>query len=253
MSAAAVHIETPEGISFALPLASTSARSLAWAIDVCAITALASSAGKLTEALGAVNPDAAAAAYVIAYFICSMGYSMVLEWHWRGQTIGKRLMGLRVVDAEGLRLQFSQVVMRNLLRFVDILPLFYLVGGVATVFSSHRQRLGDLAANTVVIRHVPVSHPDATEALGSAYNSLLSYPHLAARLRSRVGPEEALAALRALRLRDGFDPAARLELFAQMAAHFQSLVRFPDEAVEGLTDEQYVRNVMQIVYGGARG
>lgn len=253
MSAAAVRIETPEGIAFSLPLASTSARSLAWAIDVCAITALASSIGKLTQALGAVSPDAAAAAYVIAYFLCSMGYAMVLEWHWRGQTIGKRLMGLRVVDAEGLRLQFSQVVMRNLLRFVDILPLFYLVGGAATFLSSHRQRLGDLAANTIVIRHARVAYPDAVGTLGSAYNSLLAYPHLAARLRSRVGPEEAVAALRALRLRDGFDPAARLELFAQIASHFQNLVRFPEEAMEGLTDEQYVRNVMQIVYGGAKG
>jgi hypothetical protein len=45
-----------------------------------------------------------------------------MEWRWRGQTIGKRVLRLRVVDAQGLRLHFTQVVLRNLLRFVDMLP-----------------------------------------------------------------------------------------------------------------------------------
>ena len=82
----------------------------------------------------------------------SLIYAVVSEWVWRGQTVGKRLMGLRVVDARGLRLEPSQVIVRNLMRLLDALPALYLVGGIACVFSRHRQRLGDLAAGTVVVR-----------------------------------------------------------------------------------------------------
>ena len=72
---------------------------------------------------------------MVVYFVISVAYAIVLEWRWRGQTIGKRLLGLRVMDVHGLRLQLPQIALRNLLRLVDMLPLFYLVGGLACVFS----------------------------------------------------------------------------------------------------------------------
>ena len=55
-------------------------------------------------------------------FAISVGYAIFTEWFWRGQTVGKRLLRLRVIEEQGLRLQFSQIVTRNLLRFVDMLP-----------------------------------------------------------------------------------------------------------------------------------
>src|SRR5206468_9747860 len=96
----------------------------------------------------------------LSYFVVSIGYTITCEWSWRGQTLGKRLLRLRVVDAEGLRLQFNQVVTRNLLRFVDSLPIFYFVGGVVCWFSPKCQRLGDIAANTVVICYPRIAEPD---------------------------------------------------------------------------------------------
>ena len=83
------------------------------------------------------------------------------EWYWRGQTVGKRVLKLRVMDEQALRLEFSQIVVRNLLRFVDFLPGLYLVGGTACVLSRRFQRLGDLAANTIVVRNPEV---DAAES-----------------------------------------------------------------------------------------
>jgi signal transduction histidine kinase/ActR/RegA family two-component response regulator len=77
-----------------------------------------------------------------------------------------------VVDAEGLRLQFHQIVTRNLLRFVDSLPLFYFVGGLVAWFNPKCQRLGDLAANTIVIRSPRLAEPDLDQLLAGKFNSL---------------------------------------------------------------------------------
>ena len=173
---------------------------------------------------------------------------MATEWAWRGQTIGKRLLRLRVMDAQGLRLQFHQVLLRNLLRFVDMLPALYLVGGLACLFSRRAQRLGDLAANTVVVHSAKYTEPDLDQLLAGKFNSLRQYPHLEARLRQRVSPAEARLALQALVRRDELDPAARVELFAELAEHFKSIVTFPPEAVEAMPDEQYIRNVVDILF-----
>jgi len=139
-------------------------------------------------------------------------------------------------------------VMRNLLRFVDMLPAFYLVGGIATLVNRRGQRLGDLAANTVVVRNPKLREPDLEQLLAGKYNSLREYPHLEARLRQRVTPTQAAIAMRALLRRDGLDARARVELFGELAEDFRSLVTFPPEAVEGMPDEQYVRNVVDVLY-----
>jgi len=172
----------------------------------------------------------------------------VLEWFWRGQTLGKRLLRLRVMDAQGLRLQFSQIVIRNLLRFVDMLPAFYLVGGIACLASRRAQRLSDFAANTIVVRNPKIQEPDLDQLLAGKFNSLREYPHLAARLHQRVSPGEARVALQALIRRDELNAQERVELFSEIAAHLRSLVEFPPETTEGITDEQYVRNVVDVLF-----
>ena len=63
-----------------------------------------------------------------------------------------------------------------------------------------------------------------------------------------MSPAEAAVALQALLRRDEFDPVARVELFAELAAHFRTKVEFPAEATDGITDEQYIRNVVDVVY-----
>ena len=124
-----------------------------------------------------ISLDLSRAVAIVAYFAAQIGYGLFCEWLWRGQTIGKRLLRLRVVDAYGLRLQFSQIVIRNLLRFVDMLPAFYLVGGLAALINARTQRLGDLAANTVVIRSPQITQPDLAQVLAGKFNSLRQHPH----------------------------------------------------------------------------
>jgi uncharacterized RDD family membrane protein YckC len=241
-------IRTPEGIVFSQVLAGPGTRFLAALIDIMCVTVLDSALSSVLGLLRFIGPGFANAALTLGYFIISICYGILLEWLWRGQTVGKRLCRLRVVDAEGMRLQIDQIITRNLLRPVDLLPLFYFVGGVSYWFSAKCQRLGDIAANTIVVRTSAVVEPDLDQLLAGKFNSLRQHPHLAARLRQRVSPGEAATALQALLRRDEFEPAARVALFEQLAAHFQAKVDFPGEATDGLADEQYIRNVVDVIY-----
>jgi uncharacterized RDD family membrane protein YckC len=241
-------IRTPEGIAFPLLLAGPITRFLAWFLDAACITGAAFVLNLFTSLLGIISADLATAFFFIAFFLLSIGYPILAEWRWRGQTLGKRLLRLRVMDVQGLRLQFSQIMIRNLLRFIDSLPLLYTVGGIVCFFSKRAQRLGDLAANTIVVRSSDLNEPDLSQVMAGKYNSFRNYPHLAARLRQRLSVEEAGIALQAILRRDRLRPVQRVELFQQVAEHLKQVVQFPEEAVEGLTDEQYVRNVVDLLF-----
>lgn len=227
---------------------------MAWGIDIVVISAISTGLNMLCMVTGIVSVDFAIALSLIGYFVVSIGYGVVMEWAWRGQTIGKRFLRLRVMDAQGLRLQFHQILMRNLLRFADLLPACYMVGGIACLVTQRAQRLGDLAANTVVVHTPKHLEPDLDHLLAGKFNSLRQHPHLEARLRQRVSAEEARLALQALVRRDDLEPAARVRLFSELAEHFKEIVAFPPEAVEAMPDEQYIHNVADILFrtrGGA--
>ena len=206
-------IRTPEGIEFALPLSGPFSRMLALAVDFGAIAVIGSGIEKLIAPLVVFGQDLAQATQIVLFFAIYLLYSGLSEWLWRGQTVGKRLLGLRVVDARGLRLEPAQVIVRNLMRFIDALPALYLVGGTACVLSRHRQRLGDLAAGTVVVRTLKPARPDLDQFLHGKYNSLAESRHLAARLRQKVSPEIANVAFESLVRREEVEPGARLALF----------------------------------------
>ncbi|MEA2467599.1 MAG: hypothetical protein QOJ57_1725 [Thermoleophilaceae bacterium] len=81
----------------------------------------------------------------LAYFLICEGAT--------GQTLGKRLIGIRVVSADGSRASWGQVLARTVLRIVDALPIFYIVGLITVLATGRgrRQRVGDLAAGTLVV------------------------------------------------------------------------------------------------------
>lgn len=242
-------IRTPEGVAFSLPLAGPFSRFLAWLLDVACVYVIAKIAGTMVNLLGFISMDISQALSIITFFAINIGYAIMLEWYWNGQTLGKRVVGLRVMDIRGLRLRFGQIAIRNLLRAVDSLPLFYLLGGLISLFSRHGQRLGDLAGNTIVVRTDKLAEPQLDRVLDqNRYNSLRSHPHLAARLRQRIGPREADLALQALVRRDELDPDARVTLFRSMADYFKRKVAFPHEAVSAISDEQYVRDVVDLLF-----
>ena len=106
----------------------------------------------------------------------------------------------------------------------------------------------DFAANTIVTWSPLISEPDLKQLLEGKYNSFREYPHLEARLRQHVTPPEAQIAVQSIVRRDDLEPEARVGLFRDLAAYFQSMVTFPQEATDGISDEQYVRNVVAALF-----
>ena len=243
-----LRIRTPEGVEFALPIAGPVSRALAYLVDFLLVVAIDALLIFLFSLLSLISRDLSEALLQVGLFALPIIYGVLAEWLWRGQTVGKRIFQLRVVDAEGLKLRPSQLILRNLLRAVDFLPFFYLVGGITTLLNRKGQRLGDLAAGTVVIRIPRFANPDLDAVLGGRFNSLRTQPHLAARVRQKIHAAEAAIALQALLRRDDLEPVSRISLFRSLADDFRAQVAFPPDIVESLTDEQYVRNVVDLLY-----
>jgi len=241
-------VRTAEGIVFVHRLGGPVARFLALLIDFVAVGVASYLLSVAIGPLLMLNGDVAAAVHIVVGMVLGYAYWVVSEGAFRGQTIGKRMLRLRVLDAEGLPLRWSQVLIRNLLRAADMLPAFYLVGGAAMLLSRRCQRLGDLAAGTIVVSEAKPAVPPFDRLERPRYNSLREHPRHAMRLRQTITPEEAALAVRMLMRRDTFEDQARIACFAAMAAHFRARVALPEEALVGISDEQLVRNVVDIVY-----
>jgi len=91
------------------------------------------------------------AVLIALYFLLIWGYYTLFEALWRGQTPGKHIMKLRVIKDSGRQITFFEALSRNLLRIVDYLPAFYLTGVITMLCTKRHQRLGDLAAGTIVV------------------------------------------------------------------------------------------------------
>lgn len=245
-----LEVRTPEGIVFTLPLAGPMRRMLAMWVDTCVVSLLTYLANTILTVLQLFGEDMAGGVTMVAGFAIFVLYGILSEYYGNGQTLGKRLLRLRVLDAEAKAPTLSQIVVRNLVRIADTLPAMYLLGGIATLVTRNQQRLGDLAARTVVIRMDAESAADWSQIFRGKFNSMASQLHLAARLRQRTDPRIAAIALDAILRRDELDPEARVQLFSQLAGYFRPLVTFPAETVEALSDEQYVRNAVEILYRG---
>lgn len=245
---ATLDIATPEGVIFSLPLAGPVTRSVACFIDYFAMSVAWSFIRAIIEPLAIISADFGIGLMILLQFVFIETARMLMELFWGGQTLGKRILGLRVMDERALKLRPSQVILRNLMRSVDFLPGFYALGGMVSFFNSRGQRLGDLAAGTVVVRSIKATPPDVAGVLTGKFNSFRDHPHLETRLRQKVTPQEAQLALHALVRRDELETEARVRIYEQLATLFRDKVLFPEDAVFGLSDEQYVRNVVETIF-----
>ncbi len=241
-------IKTPEGVIFTLLPAGPAVRFVAWAIDLACVFVILIPLNAALRFVSLLNADTAQALAIACYFLVSVGYAMVSEWRFKGQTVGKHLLSIRVMDEEGKRLRPSQIIVRNLLRIVDSLPLCYMVGGLFCLLTRRSQRLGDMAGATLVIREPKIGRPDLEQIASHKYNSLREHPLVAARLRQRSSAWEADLALQACLRREEFDPSARVQLFSDIAAHFRRLADLPSEVVDRIGGEQLVRDVVDLLF-----
>jgi uncharacterized RDD family membrane protein YckC len=88
-------------------------------------------------------------------FVVLIGYYIIFETFMNGQTIGKRLINIRVRKEGGYAPSFWDILLRNIVRMADFLPSFYLLG-LAVMFTNKKaKRLGDYAAGTIVVKELP--------------------------------------------------------------------------------------------------
>ncbi len=147
-------IDTPENVLLDAEIAGFGTRCLAALVDYLILFILLFIIDYLfAPAYRRINQGTwAVAIFTLVQFVIASFYHLLFELFWSGQTPGKRLLGIRVIQASGMPLTIGGAIIRNLLRLFDFLPLFYVVGMLSLFATRRTQRLGDLAANTVVIR-----------------------------------------------------------------------------------------------------
>jgi uncharacterized RDD family membrane protein YckC len=150
-----VTIATPEGVELDLALAGVGSRFVAAFVDLLLQTVLIIALGLAfvgLDVFGDVGTGLGAAAFAICSFVVVFGYHTFFEVLAAGRSPGKRWTGLRVVRIGGHPITFTASAVRNLVRAVDFLPGYYVVGAIAILVTSRNQRLGDVAAGTIVVR-----------------------------------------------------------------------------------------------------
>jgi len=157
-------IDTPELVALEFPLAGIGSRCLALIIDyllqsvvlvlaVLALFAIAASAPThpQTPARTPLADKWIVAILIAIPFFFQWCYFALFEAFWGGRTPGKRIMHLRVIQQNGRSISFIESLIRNFIRVVDFLPFLYVIGVVSIFVTKRNQRLGDLAAGTLVI------------------------------------------------------------------------------------------------------
>ena len=237
-------ITTPEAVDFAYDLAGAGPRTLAWLVDATIIMVLALGAWMFAAMIGIQ-----AIGFVLV-FVLQTCYFMILETVMHGQTPGKKVFGIRVLDARGFRISFVQSALRNILRFADSLPIFYLVGGAVCLFNRRGLRLGDLAAGTIVIRIPTVPSPERLLPAGQRSDALLGDFALGERVRRVLrSPEKDLLVSLAIR-RERLEPRPRHEVFESAAAWFSGRLEIPKPPT--MSAETYILNLAAIAHSPQR-
>jgi uncharacterized RDD family membrane protein YckC len=218
-----ITVATPEGIELTLALAGAGSRYIAAVIDLALQLVLIVLAALAAFAL--VGGGVGDALFAMAVFAALYLYNILFEVLAAGRTPGKRLTHLRVVRAQGAPVDLPASAIRNLVRLIDLLPGAYLVGLLSILLTERNQRLGDLAAGTLVIRETGVRRRTgwrrrrARRRSSSADTTLPSRPDTTVASAaasgwdvSAVSADELGAVRRFLERRESLDEEARVQL-----------------------------------------
>lgn len=139
-------LTTPEGVRLLLTPAGPFARALAWSFDFLLWTLAVSG-------LVMVLPQSklASGIYALLLFLSYWGYPILCEVYCGGRTLGKHVVGIRVLRADGLPVGWRESSLRNLVLVADFMPVCYASGLVCMLYDTHFRRLGDIVAGTLVV------------------------------------------------------------------------------------------------------
>jgi uncharacterized RDD family membrane protein YckC len=235
-------ITTPEHVPISLEPAGAGSRFLAVLLDTAITTTISSAIAALL--LPIVSRGVAYAILITSSFVLTWSWHVWFETRGQGRTPGKRALSLRVVDARGLPVSLYQSLVRNIVRVIDFAPAFYGVGAAVSLFDPARRRLGDIVANTLVIRE---SQPLAYRGQltdGRRHNSLRT-PRVLRLIRHRVPLEEREFLLRLCLRAEKLAPAARYDLMEEVAGYYRRKLVIEEEQISG---ENLVRDLTAVLF-----
>jgi len=248
---------TPESVEFVYELGGLGSRMVAAAIDhFLVLLGLLGLwvAGCVLMGFASLFGGAIVAVAIAGTFVLYFGYFSYFEWRWNGQTPGKRMMDLRVIDDRGMSIDAFQSLTRNLFRIVDMMPFlfaldfisigFYALGGIAAWVSPQQKRLGDWAAGTLVIRTQKRVIPSAIIAPNEKYNTLQENGALRQRIKRSLSLEEREVLLQLCLRRNELEFAGRQTLFADAAALLEARLEVTREPF--LSEEKFVQNIVAV-------
>lgn len=235
-------ITTPEHVPIRLEPAGAGSRFLAVLIDFVLVSAIGALVYKVVQTF--LPPGAAQAVFVTVQFLLTWGWHIYFETRRQGRTPGKRALRLRVVDARGLPVSLYQSLVRNIARVLDFAPVFYGVAGVVTLLSPTRRRLGDIIADTLVVRDAqPLAY--SGQLAGERRHNSLRTPRVLRLLRHRVSLEEREFLLTLCMRAERLSPAARYDLFEDVAAVYRRKLDLEEEPLSG---ENLVRDLTAVLF-----
>jgi uncharacterized RDD family membrane protein YckC len=165
-------LTTPEGVRLRLTPAGPAVRAYAWAIDFAAWSVGVFTAGSLLAAL-LPSQRLFNGMMALLVFFAYWAYPVLCEVYGGGRTLGKYVVGLQVLRADGLPVRWRESVLRNLLLVADFLPLMYATGLLSMLCDRHFRRLGDIVAGTQVVYR---DKPPKREAVPDAAPLPLPFP-----------------------------------------------------------------------------
>lgn len=238
----ALTITTPEHVEIRLETAGAGSRFLAILIDFAITSGIS---GFIRQVTTLMLPNAIAGAVVItASFVITWGWHLWFEIRNQGQTPGKRALSLRVVDARGLPLSVHQALVRNIVRVIDFLPLFYGVAAISSTVDPLRRRLGDIVAGTLVIREAKAPAYRGELAAERRFNTLRT-PRVMRLIRHRISLEERELLLTICLRAEKMTPVARYDLMEEVAAAYRARLDVDEEGVSG---ENFVRDLTSVLF-----
>jgi uncharacterized RDD family membrane protein YckC len=235
-------ILTPEHVPIRLVPAGLGSRFLALLVDVAIILGLASGLGTLFQKV--FGGGVAQAASTTVGFLLFTGYPIFFELRHQGRTPGKRVFGLRVVDGRGLPITLEQSFVRNIVRVLDFVPLFYGVGALVSLLDRDRRRLGDILGDTLVVHERIPLRPHGRIRLERRFNALRN-PAALRRIRQRVSLEERELLLTLCLRADRLKESARYDLMEEVGNHYRD--RLEIDAPQ-LSNENLVRDLTAVLY-----
>jgi len=154
-----LNIDTPELVAIQMPLAGIGSRFIAllidtliWAAGLVVLGLVLWAFQPALQAFSSLSYQWTVAIFTLSIFLLNWGYFTLFEAFWHGRTPGKRIARIRVIQRSGRAIGIIESMARNFIRYVDQIPFFYAVGVVAVFATRQHQRLGDLAAGTLVVR-----------------------------------------------------------------------------------------------------